>query len=82
MRRPDDAGYIVEFQPPLADFPSADLEADCLRINGWIEAQVRRAPEQYLWVHNRFKTSAHRIPPKPHDPAVKHGLMPPGSGHD
>lgn len=77
-RLPGAQGYRLEFQPPLSDFPSDDVTADCLRINQLIEREVRKSPEQYLWAHNRFKTSAHRFPPKPHDPAVQHGLIPPG----
>jgi KDO2-lipid IV(A) lauroyltransferase len=30
--------------------------ADTARMNRWIEQEVRRLPEQYLWVHKRFKT--------------------------
>jgi Kdo2-lipid IVA lauroyltransferase/acyltransferase len=56
IRLPGGAGYRLIVQPPLEDFPSGDIEADTLRINEVIEAQVRMAPEQYLWVHRRFKT--------------------------
>lgn len=49
-------GYRLELMPPLDDFPGASDEIDTARINDIIEAQVRRAPEQYLWVHRRFKT--------------------------
>jgi len=48
-------GYQITFHPPLVDFPSGDDLADATRINQFIEQQVRRAPEQYLWVHRRFK---------------------------
>jgi KDO2-lipid IV(A) lauroyltransferase len=49
-------GYQVILQPALAHFPSADSATDALRINQLIEAQTLKAPEQYLWVHRRFKT--------------------------
>lgn len=47
--------YEIEFGEPLADFPSGDDEADTSRINRTIEHFVRKHPEQYLWVHKRFK---------------------------
>lgn len=50
------AGYEIIILPALADFPSADVEADTRRINELLEAYIRQAPEQYLWVHRRFKT--------------------------
>ena len=40
----------------LADFPSGDAIADAARINEVIERWARASPEQYLWVHRRFKT--------------------------
>jgi Kdo2-lipid IVA lauroyltransferase/acyltransferase len=48
-------GYRVTVHPPLEDFPTDSPRADAERFNHFIEAQVRRAPEQYLWIHRRFK---------------------------
>jgi KDO2-lipid IV(A) lauroyltransferase len=55
-RLPGDAGYAMRLGAPLADFPSNDAGVDTARVNGQIEQMVREAPEQYLWVHKRFKT--------------------------
>jgi len=49
-------GWRVRFLAPLANWPTDDAVADTLRMNQWIEAEVRRCPAQYLWVHKRFKT--------------------------
>ncbi len=54
--RPDGKGYVTEIGEAWADFPTADAEADTARMNTWIEAAVRAMPEQYYWVHRRFKT--------------------------
>ena len=53
---PGGAGYVVRFYPAWADFPSGDLPADAQRMNAFIEARVREMPEQYYWLHKRFKT--------------------------
>lgn len=53
---PGGQGYAVEVGEPWADFPSDDVEADTRRMNAFIEAAVRTMPEQYYWVHRRFKT--------------------------
>ncbi len=52
----DAGGWRVRFLPPLPNWPSDDALADTLHMNRWIEAQIRRCPAQYLWVHKRFKT--------------------------
>jgi Kdo2-lipid IVA lauroyltransferase/acyltransferase len=53
---PGAQGYRVRYEAPWTDFPTDDAVADAARMNRWIEAEVRRNPAQYLWVHRRFKT--------------------------
>ncbi|WP_395120278.1 LpxL/LpxP family Kdo(2)-lipid IV(A) lauroyl/palmitoleoyl acyltransferase [Rhodanobacter sp. FW102-FHT14D06] len=55
-RLPDGSGYVLRLSAPLEDFPGADVLEDTARVNACIEQMVREAPEQYLWVHKRFKT--------------------------
>lgn len=49
-------GYETEILPALENFPGESIEADTRRINELIEEQVLRMPEQYFWLHKRFKT--------------------------
>ena len=49
-------GLELTFDPPLTDFPSGDLERDTARMNQVIESCLRDMPDQYFWVHRRFKT--------------------------
>ena len=56
QRLDDGSGYRLLLLPALENFPSQDDVADATRINAVIETAVRRAPEQYLWLHRRFKT--------------------------
>lgn len=49
-------GYTLVIEPPLAGFPSDDVQADALRMNQLIERQIRRQPHQYFWMHRRFKS--------------------------
>jgi Kdo2-lipid IVA lauroyltransferase/acyltransferase len=55
VRLPGKAGYRLDILPPLEDFPSDDPAADAARINRLLEERIRLCPEQYLWVHRRFK---------------------------
>ena len=49
-------GYEVEVMPPWENFPGESVEADTEYVNRFIESQVLRMPEQYFWLHKRFKT--------------------------
>ncbi|MCR6650833.1 MAG: lipid A biosynthesis lauroyl acyltransferase [Cellvibrionaceae bacterium] len=55
-RRADGKGYHLKIYPPLENFPTSDEVADTLRINQFVEARILEQPEQYLWVHRRFKS--------------------------
>ncbi|MDC8013342.1 LpxL/LpxP family Kdo(2)-lipid IV(A) lauroyl/palmitoleoyl acyltransferase [Tahibacter soli] len=55
-RREADGSYALRLEAPLEAFPSDDVVADTARVNAAIEAMVREAPSQYLWLHKRFKT--------------------------
>ena len=55
-RLPDGAGYALRLGAPLEHVPSADALADTAQVNSCIEQMVRDSPEQYLWVHKRFKS--------------------------
>ena|SRR5471030_1945114 len=49
-------GYHVRIEPPWTDFPTADRVADTRRMNAYIESRVLETPEQYVWMHKRFRT--------------------------
>jgi len=53
--RRTDGGYTMKLWPALDDFPGNDAATDTTRIISAIETMTRAAPEQYLWVHRRFK---------------------------
>ncbi len=55
-QRGADGSYRLRLHAPLTDFPSADALADTTRVNALLEQIIRQAPEQYLWLHARFKT--------------------------
>lgn len=54
-RNDDDSGYYAEVFPPLENYPSGDEVQDATTLNHWVEENVRRHPDQYLWQHRRFK---------------------------
>jgi Kdo2-lipid IVA lauroyltransferase/acyltransferase len=54
--KPGGQGYLVEIGDPWMNFPTEDTEADTKRMNAWIESVIRTMPEQYFWLHRRFKT--------------------------
>ena len=64
---PGGRGYVLEFYPAWEDFPGDSIEADTRRMNAFIEERVLEMPEQYFWLHKRFKTRPHGEP-KPYQP--------------
>lgn len=53
---PGGEGYVLKFYPPWENYPTGDDIADTRRINEFIEQRVLEMPEQYYWLHKRFKT--------------------------
>ena len=54
-----DALYAAYFEVQTAlaaDKKPPPTAADTLRMNRYIERKVLEMPEQYLWMHKRFKT--------------------------
>ena len=62
IRLPD-GRFELRIEPPLDDFPGADIAAATQRVNDTIERHARAAPAQYLWSHKRFK------PARKHEPS-------------
>lgn len=54
-RLPDNKGYRAVIGAPFEPFPTDDFVADALQYHHAIETHVKRVPEQYLWIHRRFK---------------------------
>ena len=48
--------FEVTFYPAWENFPSEDHIEDTKRMNAFIEDRIRELPEQYYWLHKRFKT--------------------------
>ncbi len=53
---PGSAGYVLTFYPAWENYPSGDDIADARRMNEFIEQRILEMPEQYFWLHKRFKT--------------------------
>lgn len=61
-KRTADGDYIIHVHPPLSNFPSGDDEKDTQQINRLLEQAILEAPEQYFWLHRRFKTRPEGAP--------------------
>ncbi len=53
---PGSEGYVMRMYPAWDDYPGATPEEDTRRMNAFIEERVLEMPEQYYWLHKRFKT--------------------------
>ena len=60
-RLPGAKAIALTIMPALENFPSDNPAQDAQRFNQLIEAHVRRVPEQYLWIHRRFKGLSARL---------------------
>jgi len=53
---PSGEGYVLTFYPVWENYPTGDDVADARRMNEFIEQRILEMPEQYFWLHKRFKT--------------------------
>jgi len=63
IRLPDNKGYEIRILPPLENYPSGDDIKDARKVNAVFEEIVKQYPEQYMWLHRRFKTRPEGEPP-------------------
>lgn len=56
VRKADRKGYVLHISDVMSDYPVNDEIGAASYMNKIIEKEILRAPEQYLWVHRRFKT--------------------------
>ena len=61
-RLPGDSDYVLTIGAPLDGFPSRDAAEDTRRLTRVLEDCISVCPEQYWWIHKRFKN---RPPPLP-----------------
>ncbi|KZY87283.1 hypothetical protein A3742_27305 [Oleiphilus sp. HI0071] len=62
-------GYTIKITPGIDGFPSGDDRQDMTKLNSKVEDMIMLAPEQYLWMHKRFKTR-----PNPEDDSLYRDL--------
>ena len=55
-QKPIGQGYLIRVSHPWENYPTQDVRADTRHMNAFIEECVTESPEQYYWVHKRFKT--------------------------
>lgn len=62
-RLPNGKGYEIVVHPPFENFPTGDDYQDALRVNQFMEDEIRKNPTQYFWAQARFKTRPPGEPP-------------------
>ena len=61
-RLADSSGYLLRFEPPLEDLPSGDTTHDTTRLISVLERFIRECPEQYFWIHRKFRGRPAELP--------------------
>lgn len=61
-RRLPEGGYVLHVLPPIEGLPSGDPEEDTRKYVAVLEEQIRSCPEQYYWVHRKFKNRPSSCP--------------------
>ena len=61
-RKPDGKGYELIILPPECSPPLDDAETTAAWMNKIVEQCIMMAPEQYMWLHRRFKTRPEGMP--------------------
>jgi len=56
VTRQTETGYEAAFYPAWENYPSGNAEKDARRMNAFLEERILEMPDQYFWVHKRFKT--------------------------
>lgn len=56
VRKTNSGSYTLKIFPPLEEFPHNNPDAAAAYVNKAIERSIMEAPEQYMWLHRRFKT--------------------------
>ncbi|EKS7793823.1 LpxL/LpxP family Kdo(2)-lipid IV(A) lauroyl/palmitoleoyl acyltransferase [Edwardsiella piscicida] len=62
IRKPGTQGYQLIIEPELEGYPAHDMVQAATFMNRIVEREILRAPEQYLWLHRRFKTRPEGMP--------------------
>ena len=66
----DRSGYVLRFHPEIEGIPSADARDDTARLMRVVEAFVRECPEQYLWIHRKFRGRPTELPDAYREPVA------------
>lgn len=61
-RRLPEGGYVLSLLPPIEGLPSDDPQEDTKKYVEILERQIQLCPEQYYWIHRKFKNRPESLP--------------------